>query len=81
MVKKIKSERVSQCTGCPRPYKHKGWISPPGWKSTPFSIVFQKGGDIPPYRVREERGGDITTPSFTNNTILDDTKCFVVDLE
>ena len=35
-------------TGCPRPYKHKGWISPPGWKSTPFSIVFQKGGDIPP---------------------------------
>ena len=35
-------------TGCPRPYKHKGWISPLGWKSTPFSIVFQKGGDIPP---------------------------------
>ena len=39
---------IHQLTGCPRPYKHKGWISPPGWKSTPFSIVFQKGGDIPP---------------------------------
>ena len=53
-----------------------GGISPPFWNTMEKGVDFHPGGDIHPFI-----HSDITTPSLTNNIILADTKCFVVDLK
>ena len=48
----------------------RGGYHPRGGNPPPSPQCSRKGVISPPYRVREERGGDITNPSLTDNIIL-----------